>query len=101
MQLSLPSNIKESLGLDTMSESEQQTFLAEMQALIFEASILRYVSAIDEDEQSVFFSWLQTHQNETSMWEKLSQKFPQFSNIFAEEVQRFVSFDASHVKVSV
>jgi hypothetical protein len=76
-------------GLDDTPKEFQQTFLTNVTELILESAALRYLGAIDDEEQSVFVSWLQSHQHDRDFLSLLGRHYPEFMTILEEEVIKF------------
>jgi len=98
LQHYIPPELASKIGLSEMTEVERSHYLFEMQTLIMEAALLQYMNKESEDEQSIFMSWLQAHQNDEELWPKLHQTFPVFKEILETEINRFLNHDPALIR---
>lgn len=68
---------------DLMSPTEAQAFD------VFVAAVERYVAALDAATSEAFEVWLDEHAEDEELLAHLLQTYPQFGEIFAEEVEKF------------
>lgn len=68
---------------DLMSPTEAQAFD------VFVASVERYVGVLDAAAAETFEAWLDEHAEDEELLAHLLQTYPQFGEIFAEEVEKF------------
>ncbi len=83
--------IEEILGLNDMSAEEQQIFLANVGALIIESAVLKYVVGLDPVSLKQFDSWLTVNQQAETLLERSLIAYPDFAEVFAEEMGAFQS----------
>ncbi len=68
---------------DLMSPNEAQAFD------VFVAAVERYVGVLDAAAAEAFETWLDEHAEDEELLAHLLQTYPQFGEIFAEEVEKF------------
>lgn len=66
----------EVLGLQDLSEEEQQSLLVDMQALIFKGSVVRMLEQMSEEEKDAFNQYLSSNPSEDDMMEYLDKNVP-------------------------
>lgn len=85
----LATDLKSTLGLADMSKVQQRQFLDDLGGVVLEGALLRYLEQSDEDDQSVFSSWVQTHANDGDLLPKLLKTYPKFENSLNDEIDAF------------
>jgi len=85
----LASDLKSALSLDDMGETQRQQFLGDLGAVVLEGALLRYLEQSDEDDQSVFSSWVQAHASDDDLLPKLLKTYPQFKETLTDEIVAF------------
>ncbi|MCU0678199.1 MAG: hypothetical protein MUF19_01270 [Candidatus Pacebacteria bacterium] len=68
---------------DTMSPDEEQAFA------VFVNAVERYESTLDVAAAEAFEKWLDEHTDDEELLAHLLQTFPQFGEIFADEIEKF------------
>lgn len=77
------------LDLDHASEDYRQEFLQNISELIIEGALLRYFESIDEENQSVFESWISLHKHHADFLSLMRRIYPDFVTILEEEIIKF------------
>lgn len=81
--------LSELMSLDAMTETARQAFLQNISELIIEGALLRYFGTIDEQNQSVFETWIQMHKHKENFVEMVRRTHPAFIAVLEEEIIRF------------
>ncbi|PIW97279.1 hypothetical protein COZ82_00445 [Candidatus Kaiserbacteria bacterium CG_4_8_14_3_um_filter_38_9] len=85
----LATDLKSPLGLDDMTEDKRQQFLYDLSSVILEGALLHYLEKSEEDDQSVFSSWVQAHATDENLLPKLLKTYPQFGKTLTDEIGSF------------
>lgn len=85
----LQQNISKVLGIDTLSPEEQAAFLSEVGDLIFQASLVRLVSSLSDDQQYALEQYLDTQPEPEILLEHLLMHYKEFQPILEEVVTEF------------
>lgn len=64
------------LGLENLSEEEQQSLLVDMQELIFKGSVVRMLEQMTEEGREAFNAYLSGNPSEDEMMEYLEKHVP-------------------------
>lgn len=67
----------EVLGLQDLSEEEQQNLLIDMQTLIFKGSVVRMLERMSEEAKNAFNEYLSSNPSEEEMMEYLEKNVPE------------------------
>lgn len=89
IQTLLVTDLATTLGLQDLDDSTRTQFLHNLGDLLIEGAVLRYLEEVDEDEQSVFTSWLQAHGLDKGLLERLLRAHPRFEKFLTEEIMAF------------
>ena len=92
----LEKNISELFGFSDMTDEEKAELLDDIGSLIMESSVLRFVATGEEKEVASLEQFLEKHENDDALLEKLLKEFPSFQKIIEEEI---VAFKAEAVDV--
>jgi len=85
----LATDLKSPLGLDDMTRDVRQQFLDDLSSVILEGALLRYLEKSEEEDQSVFSSWVQAHASDDNLLPKLLKTYPQFEKTLTDEIWAF------------
>ncbi len=68
---------------DVMSSDEEQAFA------VFVNAVERYVATLDTDAAAAFEASLDEHTDDEELLAHLLQTYPQFGEVFADEIEKF------------
>ena len=71
-----PQDILEALGVQDLTEEEQQTMLLDLQSLLFRGSIIRMLEQMDEQQKNAFNEYLEGNPSEENMMAYLEKNVP-------------------------
>ncbi len=77
------------LELDTFPAPERTQFLHSISELVFESALLRYLNTLPEDEQSMLGTWIQAHESDPDVINRLTKSHSVFADILLEEIEAF------------
>lgn len=69
-------DILETLGIQDLSEEEQQTMLLDLQSLVFRGSVIRMLEQMDEQKKDAFNEFLSGNPTEEDMMAYLEKNVP-------------------------
>ncbi len=85
----LQTDLSPILGLDALNEEERAVFLADVGALIIEASLLRLVAGLTADQEASLNHYLETDPAPEVLMDYLIKHHKDFEKIIDEEVAAF------------
>jgi len=85
----LQQNIASVLGIDTLSEEEQASFLGEVGDVIFETSLVRLCTDLSEDQQQALEEYLDTEPEPEVLLQHLLEHYKEFQTILEGVVVEF------------
>jgi hypothetical protein len=68
---------------DNMTPDEEQAFT------VFVNAVERYSALLDPTSATAFEAWLDEHTHDEELLAHLLQTYPQFGEIFADEIEKF------------
>jgi Protein of unknown function (DUF5663) len=69
-------DILEALGIQDLSEDEQQTMLLDLQSLLFKGSVVRMLEQMEEQQKDAFNEYLSGNPSEEDMMAYLEKNVP-------------------------
>lgn len=82
-------DLSEVFGLDELSETERETYLAEVGTTLFESALLTFMLTLSEGERTDFEAFLSTAGEGSELMEKLVEAYPGFADELNAEIVRF------------
>ena len=79
-------DILTSLGLEDLSEEEQQTLLLDIQSLIFKGTMVRILEKMNDEEKEAFNAFLESDPSEDEMMSYMEEKVPQAKDAALEAI---------------
>lgn len=74
------------IGLDGLSEGDQQTFLAEIGDVVFDAALLRLVAGLSDGQGLALDHYLEDEPSADVLMKHLVDHYPEFETILQEEM---------------
>lgn len=71
-----PQDILEALGVQDLTEEEQQNMLLDLQSLLFRGSIIRMLEQMNEQQKNAFNEYLEVNPSEEDMMAYLEKNVP-------------------------
>ena len=82
-------DISEAVGLSGLSDDEKVVFLANIGDVVLDASFLRLVADLSEDQQEALQQFLETEPTPENLMKHLLEHHQQFETILEEEIAAF------------
>lgn len=74
------------LGIDQLSESDQEALFNAFGQTIFQNTLLQFLHTQSEWEQTSFEAWIEAHVAESDMLAQLLLLYPDFGKILTQEI---------------
>jgi hypothetical protein len=87
--VTLQTNIAEVLGVTTLSQEEQESFLADIGDIMLETASVRLLSILDDAQQTALEAYLDSKPDGAVLLQHLLEHYKQFENILEEVVLEF------------
>ena len=87
----LATDLYTTLSLDNLDSSAKEQFLINLGEVVLEGAILRYLEEVEEDDRSVFSSWVQAHSTDDNLIPSLLKTYPIFKKFLQDEFETFKS----------
>lgn len=86
----LDQNIVDDLGLDAMTPEKQEEILERIGSLIFQATLIRVLELMTDEEHDEFDEFFELNQDEPEkIFEYLENNVPNFNDILEQETEKF------------
>lgn len=86
----LGQDIVKDLGLDAMSPEKQEEILERIGSLIFQATLIRVLELMTDEEHDEFDEFFELNQGEPEkIFEYLETSVPNFGDILEQETEKF------------
>lgn len=99
MENILKQNIIENIGLDLLSQDQQEEALLNIGEIIFQAVLVKSMEFLNDQDKDEFEKLFDSDQNnEDVVINFLREKIPEFDRIISEEVEKFKTESADFIE---
>ena len=86
-----PQDLLDALGLQHLTEEEQQSLLLDMQQLIFKGSVVRMLERMSEEAKDAFNTYLESNPSEDEMMNYLENNVPEAKDAILDTIAELKS----------